>query len=156
MQACIGFRQLTPRWKSQSYYTPPETPRLHLLCFLCSLSCIFISCFNLLSTLCVPIKETCSVQSSQHIDGVPSSPHLGIRGTFWLLVKYFHKDHLSGFHIITLTGQTLNRSGGKVLRGSGGRESSSRKCFGSFIARKRWLGQKIIAGFVSTLRLRNK
>lgn len=140
---------------SLSHYTPPETPRPHLL-FLCSLSFIFISCFNLLSMSCVPIKEMLSVQPSKHIDGVSSSPRLGISGTFWPLVKCFHKDYLSGFPIITLTGQTLNRSGEKVPRGSGGRVSSSRKWFGSFIARKRQLGQKMIAGFVSTLRLRNK
>lgn len=140
---------------SLSHYTAPQTPRPHLLCFIFSLSFIFIPCFNLLSTSCVPIKEILSVQSSKHINGVPSSPWLGISGSFWPLVQYFHEDCLSGFHIITLTGQTLNKSGEKVFRGSGERESSSRKWFISFAARKRWL-QQMIAGFVSTPGLRNK
>lgn len=125
---------------SLSHYTPPETPRPPLLCFLCSLSFIFISHFNLLSMSCVPIKEMLSVQSGKQINRVPSSPRLGISGAFWPLVKYFHKDYLSRCYIIALTGQTLNRSGEKVLGGTGGRENSSRKWFSSFIARKRQPG----------------
>lgn len=73
-----------------------------------------------------PIKEMLSTQSSKYVNIVCSSPLLGIRGVFSLFVKHFcfSKISLSGFHIITLAEQT-NRSGEKVLRGAGGRESSS-------------------------------
>ena len=88
---------------SLSHYTPPETPRPPLLCFLCSLSFIFISRFNLLSMSRVPIKEMLSTQSSKHVNMVCSFPRLGISGAFWLFVKHFcfSKVYLSGFHIIT-------------------------------------------------------
>lgn len=110
---------------SLSHYTPPETHRLPLLCFLRSLAFISIFCFNLLSTAHVPVKAELSMQSSKYVH-VVCSPCLGTSGAFWPFVKRFSKVYLAGFHIITLAGQILIRSGEMVLReGAGGGESSS-------------------------------
>lgn len=40
-------------------------------------------------------------------------------GACWPFVKRFSKVYLTGFHIITLAGQTLIRSGEKMLGGGG-------------------------------------
>lgn len=143
LRACVGFRQLTSRWKSlYPIIHPLRHPGPLLLCFLCSLSFIFISRFNLLSMSCMAIKEMLSMQSSKYVNMVCSSPHLGVSGDFWLFVKHFcfSKVYLSGFHIITLVGQTLNRSRERVLRGAGGRECSSMDVAQPFFCKEKVAG----------------
>lgn len=112
---------------SLSHYTPPWDTQAPSTLFSLLPVIYFHLSFNLLSVSCAPIKEMLSTQSSKYVNMVCSSPHLGISGAVWLFVKHFCfcKVYLSGFHIITLAGQTLNRSGEKVLRGTGGRENSS-------------------------------
>lgn len=65
--------------------------------------------------------------SSKYINTVCLSPHLGISDAFWLFVKHFcfSKFYLSEFCTITLAGQTINKSGEKVLSVDRGRESRS-------------------------------
>lgn len=127
---------------SLSHYTPPETARPPLPCFLCSLSFILISRFNLLSMSRVPVKDMLSTRSSKDVNTVCSSPRLGISGAFWLFVKHFcfSNVYLSEFHIITLAGQTLNRSGERCSEGLGQERAGLWKWLSKFFARKRWLG----------------
>lgn len=80
-----------------------------------------------------------STQSRKCVNVVCSSPHLGISGGFWLFGKYFCfcEVLLSGFHFITLAGQTLNRNGKEVLRVAGRSNCGNGSAVEVFFARKR-------------------